>query len=435
MGSVMLNEDGFVADDSSSSRPAVVDDLLSISYDILHYAPPPENQVNVSRSYTLEEGRISAEGVYDPKRGILSMVGCQEHSGSMDCEILITVQFAALGDRAEGLGSRGTIRSLRDRADGLFFEKMDITLYGMYPMEVSEAISRMDLESVMLVISSTLSCVFTILQILHTKRNPKTAPAMSITMLAVLALGHLAPLVLSFEVMFWSRRSQYSLYLMDGWLEVNQVMMRVPTLIAFLLQLRLLQLALFGRLRPAGQGEPAGTPSTAVSERIVLQVCLPVYLLGGVLAVIVHMINARSTAGDVVFIGGDLATLWDDLVSYAGLILDGFLLPQVIMNTSMSGSRVRAISPWFYIGGTMIRAAPHVYDVVRGRIYEELSVRLTKVYASSRGDLFGVAWDIVIPCGAALLATVMFLQQRLGDASVLPSQRRSSAGYEMVSHS
>ncbi|XP_047053759.1 uncharacterized protein LOC124659999 [Lolium rigidum] len=418
MGSVMLNEDGFVADDSSSSRPAVVGNLLNVSYYIHIYAHQPENRVNMSRSYTLEEGRISAEGVYDPKRGILSMVGCQEHSGSTDCEILITMQFAALGDRAEGFGSRGTIRSLRDRADGLFFEKMDITLYGMYPMEVSEAISRMDLESVMLVISSTLSCIFTILQILHTKRNPKTALAMSITMLAILALGHLAPLVLSFEVMFRSRRSQYSLYLMDSWLEVNQVMMRVPTLIAFLLQLRLLQLALFGRLRSAGhQSKSVGTQSVAVSERIVLQVCLPLYLLGGVLAVIVYMINARSTAGNVVLVGEDPATLWDGLVSYAGLILDGFLLPQVILNTSVSGSKVRAISPWFYMGGSAIRAAPHVYDVVRGRILEQLSVRLTKVYASPRVDLFGVAWDIVIPCGAALLATVLFLQQRLGDVS------------------
>jgi uncharacterized protein with PQ loop repeat len=284
----------------------------------------------------------------------------------------------------------------------------------------------------MLVASATLSCVFTVLQILHTRKNPETAPAISITMLAVLAVGHLTPLVLGLEVLFLSRRSQYSLYSTDGWLELNQVMMRVPTLIAFLLQLRLLQLALFGRLRSAGhQSKSVGTQSVAVSERIVLQVCLPLYLLGGVLAVIVYMINARSTAGDVVLVGEDPATLWDDLVSYAGLILDGFLLPQVILNASVSGSKVRAISPLFYMGGSVIRAAPHVYDVVRGRILEQLSVRLTKVYASPRVDLFGVAWDIVVPCGAALLATVLFLQQRLGDAS----ERRRSGGYEMVSHS
>jgi hypothetical protein len=436
IGSVVLNDEGEAAD--GSTRPAVVDDLLSISYDIHHYAPLHEKRVNVSSPYTLEEGQISAEGVYDPKRGIMSMVGCQDHKGSMDCQILITVQFASLGDRAQGLGNRGAINSLRDRADRLFFEKMDITMYGAYPMWLSEAISRMDLESIMLVASTTLSCLFTVLQILHTKRNPETAPAMSVTMLVILSLGHLAPLVLSFEVLFLSRRSQYFLYsTMEGWIELNQAMVRVPALIALLLQLRLLQLALFGRLRSARhQSEPTSTPSTAISERVVLQVCLPLYLLGGILTTIVHAINAPAAAAAsegslAASVGGLLDTPWGDLVAYAGLVLDGFLLPQVILN--VSGSGVRAISPWFYMGGTVIRVAPHVYDAVRGRIYGELGARLSRVYANPRGDLFGVAWDIVVPCGAALLATLLFLHQRRGDASLLPSERRTSGGYEMVS--
>jgi hypothetical protein len=212
------------------------------------------------------------------------MAGCQEHNGSTDCQILITVQFAASGDdRAHGLGSRGVISSLRDRTDRLFFEKMDITLYEMYPIQPSEAISRMDLESVMLAASATLSCVFAVMQILHARRRPETAPAMSVTMLAVLALGHLAPLALGFEVLFVSRRSRYFLDSAEGgWLEPSQAVVRVPALVAFLLHLRLLRLALFGRLRSAGgRSEPAAaTPSTAVSERIVLQVCLPLYLLG-----------------------------------------------------------------------------------------------------------------------------------------------------------
>uniref|UniRef100_A0ACD6ADZ8 Uncharacterized protein n=1 Tax=Avena sativa TaxID=4498 RepID=A0ACD6ADZ8_AVESA len=449
IGSVMLDEYGFAAaeeDSSSSSRPAVADDLLSVSYDIHHYyyAHPPENRVNVSRSNSLEEGRIiSAEGVYDPKRGILSMAGCQERDdGSTDCQILITVQFASLVDRVEGLGSEGAIRSLRDRADRLFFEEMDITMYGMYSLELSGAISRMDMESLMLLASATLSCVFTALQILHARKNPETAPAMSVTMLAVLALGHLAPLALGFEVMFLSRRSRYSLYstTTDGdgwWLELNQAMMRVPALVAFLLQLRLLQLALLTRLRlgPAGhRSEPATTlaPPTAVSERAVLRVCLPLYLLGAIVAGTVHVITVPSAG-----VGGEPATLWDDLVSYAGLVVDGFLLPQVILNASVSaGSRARAISPWFYVGGTVIRAAPHLYDLIRRRVYDGSGLRLSYLYASPRGDLFGVAWDVVVPCGAALLASLLFLQQRrrLGDASLLPSQRRRSGGYEMVSH-
>jgi hypothetical protein len=61
--------------------------------------------------------------------------------------------------------------------------------------------------------------------------------------------------------------------------------------------------------------------------------------------------------------------VWQDLASYAGLVLDGFLLPQVVMN-AFSGSGARAaISPWFYVGVTAIRVAPHLYDAARARSY------------------------------------------------------------------
>ncbi|XP_037463582.1 uncharacterized protein LOC119335573 [Triticum dicoccoides] len=434
IGSVIVNEDGLSADDSlpGSAVGDTEHDLLRISYD-LHCDAAADNWVrptkNMSYSYRPEEERrisISAEGVYDPKRGILSMAGCQRRNGSTDCQILVTVQFASLD--LEGLGGGGAISSLRDRSDRLFFETMNITLYGMYTEQLSEAVSRMDMESIMLVASTMLSCIFAALQILHAKKNPEAAAATSITMLAVLALGHLAPLVLSFEVIFMSRRSQYFLDSTSGWLELNQVMMSVPALVAFVLHLRLLHLALAGRLRPAaGQSEPA---TTSVSERAVLKVCLPLYLLGGVMAAAVHAINIRTSREG--HIGGEAAMPWDDVVWYAGLMLDGFLLPQVILNESLSGSKVRAISRWFYMGGTLIRVAPHVYDVVRRRVYVP-SMSPSDIYASPRGDLFGVAWDVVILCGAALLASLLFFQQRLGAGASLPWQRKRSGGYEMVS--
>ncbi|KAM3332102.1 hypothetical protein ACQJBY_027745 [Aegilops geniculata] len=440
IGSVMVSGDRLAADDSFS-QAAIVDtkqDLLNVSYDIGYYAPPdgwvrPKNGSYRYMHTPETRRRISAEGVYDPKRGILCMVGCRDHNGSTDCHVLVTVKFASLlRARGEGEG-RGVISSLRDKSDRLFFKKSDIILYGMYSHQVSEAISRMDLEGIMLVASTTLSCVFTVLQILRTKKNPEAAPATSITMLAIVTLGYLTPLVLNFDTLFMSRRSRYSMYWMSDWREVNEVVMRAPTLVAFVLQLRLLQLVWSGRRRSADQSKSA-TPSPVVSERIVLQICLPLYVLGGALAAAVHVINV-SAAGEeplVVRIGGEPATIWEDLVSYGGLILDGFLLPQIILNASLAGSGVRAISPWFYAGVTMTRVVPHVYDVVRRQIYEP-SMSSSDLYASPRGDLFGVAWDIIIPCGAGVLAVLVFLQQRLGGSAVLPSQRRRSGGYEMVS--
>uniref|UniRef100_A0ACD5VJP3 Uncharacterized protein n=1 Tax=Avena sativa TaxID=4498 RepID=A0ACD5VJP3_AVESA len=439
IGSVMVVGDRLAADDSFSHRHAELENgLLKVSYDIQYSAPREEPRIT-NGSYMLtpeEQERVSAEGVYDPEKGILCMVGCREHNGSTECQILVTVKFSSLHAGGHEHG-RGVISSLRDnKTDPLFFEKIDIRLYGMYSHQVSEAISRMDLESVLLVASATLSCVFAVLQILHTKRNPEAAAATSVTMLAILTLGYLTPLVLNFEAMFRSRRSRYFGYSMAGPLEIKEVMMRVPILVAFVLQLRLLQLAWSGRRRPADQTPPP--PPPVVSERIVLQICLPLYLLGAVLAATVHVIKVRAAAEHplVVRVGGEPATIWEDLVSYAGLILDGFLLPQVILNASLAGAGsagARAISPWFYIGCTMNRAMPHVYDVVRGRIFEQ-SISPSDLYASPRGDLFGVAWDVVIPCGAALLAALLFLQQRRRGAASLPSRRKASGGYELVSN-
>ncbi|KAF7026183.1 hypothetical protein CFC21_038302 [Triticum aestivum] len=419
------------------SRRAAVDDmtqtLLNVSY-VIRYSSPrdkirvrPANAASYSNDYSdsFEERKIMAEGIYDRKRGILCMVGCQERNGrSTDCQALVTVQFASLDSKAQAHGT-GAIISLRDKTDRLFFDKINFILHGMYSRQAAMAISRMDMESIMLVASTTLSCVFTILQILHTKRNPKVAPATSVTMLAVLSMGYLAPLVLNSEVLFASRRSQYyDSYPTRRRLEINEVMMRAPTLIAFVLQLRLLQLAWSGRR------------ISTVSEKAVLWICLPLYILGGVVAAVVHTIKARAAARSdpwAMNMGGGPAAIWKDLVSYAGLIQDGFLLPQVILNASLGETRARAISPWFYIGGTMIRLMPHVYDAVRSQIYQ-LTMRSSNLYASPRGDLFGVAWDVVIPCGAALLALLLFLQQRLPRTESLPSQRRRLGGYEMASN-
>ncbi|KAL6615785.1 hypothetical protein ACP70R_038055 [Stipagrostis hirtigluma subsp. patula] len=437
IGSAMVYGDRLAADESFARRGAVVDvkphELLNVSYGIRLYVPPASwvRPTNVSSySVPLEEHRITAEGVFDPKTGILCMVGCRELNGSTtDCEMLVTVQFASLEERSWGHG-RGVIRSLRDKADHLFFNRTEIALYGMYTEQVSEAISRMDLESVLLEVSTTLPCVFTALQILHAKRRPEASAATSITMLVVLALGHVAALVVSSEALFLSRRMHYSVpFLRDAPYELSQAVLRAPTLIAFVLQLRLIQLAWSGRKSAA---------AAAAAERRALWVCLPLYLLGAASTVVAHVVGSRAAAGEddyslAVRVRPEPATLWEDLVSSAGLAQDAFLLPQVMMNAfsrPSSGAGVKAVSPWFYVGGTVVRAMPHVYDVARRLSYVP-SLRPSYVYAGPRDDRFGVAWDVVVPCVAALLAVVVYLQQRRGGTVFLRSRR--SGGYEMVS--
>uniref|UniRef100_A0A0E0N0Q6 RING-type E3 ubiquitin transferase n=1 Tax=Oryza rufipogon TaxID=4529 RepID=A0A0E0N0Q6_ORYRU len=430
IGSAMVDGDKLAAENSFSWHAAAQLEqgtLVNVSYGVM-YSVAPKNWSFIA---PLVHRHIWAEGVYDPTTGFLCMVGCGELNGSMDCQILITVQFSSFGD-SNGFGhGRGRISSLRDSTDRLYFPKRDLTLFGMYSHEVSESIWRMDTETVVVVISTTLTCVFTVLQILHTKRNPRAAASTSITMLAVQALGLVTPLVVNSELLVMNKRKQLGGLDGDGWLRLNELMLRVPTLIALALQLRLLQLAWSGRTTAACSSEGETSPA---AERKVLRTCLPLYLLGAAVTAVVHVVNVRAAreAGlvDRRFAPAEATTLWADLASYAGLVLDGFLLPQVVFNAaSGSSSRVRAISPWFYAGGTVIRAAPHAYDAFRA-----VSYAATHVYASSRDDFFGVAWDIVVPLGAALLAFVLFLQQRLGGDLLLRSRnRRRPCDYQLVS--
>jgi len=318
---------------------------------------------------------------------------------------------------------------LREKSDPLFFETLEIASYGMYIDQVEDSIWRMDLESTMALISMTLSCVFIAVQLFHVKKVPESLPAMSITMLVVLALGYMTPLVLNFEALFKNSSKQTVPFSDGGWLEVNEVMVRIITMITFLLQLRLLQLAWSARSVDGNKLE------TWAAERKVLWICLPLYIIGAVAALVVHMKpshNRRMLRGRVSRMMPAQHAFWEDLVAYGGLLLDGFLLPQVILNV-FSASKVRALSPGFYVGGTLIRALPHVYDVFRTRRFMP-SLRPSYMYASAHDDLFSLAWDIVIPCGGALLAALLFFQQRLGGAFFLCSRAsRRSSEYEMVS--
>ncbi|XP_066381792.1 uncharacterized protein [Miscanthus floridulus] len=359
----------------------------------------------------------------------------QVTNGSSDCDVLVTFQFPPVNS-VEGERGVGTIKSLRKQSDPLFFEAMDFVSYGMSVRQIEESSSRMDMESIMLVVSMTLSCVFTALQLRHVNKHPEALPATSVTMLVVLGLGYVIPLVVNLEDMYTDTRRRYILQLTSaGSLDLNEFMLRATTMLALVLQLRLLQLALSSRRSTDQAGSKQEDSLSSDAERSTLWICLPLYVLGAVVVWIVHMSDgSRASAFSVSAPSGP--ALADDLAAYAGLILDGFLLPQIVSN-ALSGSRVRALSPWFYAGGTVIRAAPHVYDVFRKHNYVPSWnwKPTTYVYASPRDDLFGVAWDIAIPCGATLLAALLFLQQRLGGAFLccLKSRRSGSGEYEMVS--
>ncbi|KAK8607950.1 hypothetical protein V6N13_023394 [Hibiscus sabdariffa] len=415
--------------------------LLNISYEI-------------SYSYRSSDGRIldrgfviSAEGVYDRLSGVLCMVGCKQlhvryenHSSakndSLDCDILVTVQFSPL-NAAEKYRAKGTIKSTRIESDPLYFGPVSLSSKSFYTGQTKESIWRMDLEITMVLVSNTFACLFVGLQLFHVKKHAEVVPFISVLMLIVLTLGHMVPLLLNFEALFVKNRNQQkNVFLQSGgWLEVNEIIVRAVTMVAFLLQFRLLQLTLSER-----QGDES-RKGLWDAERKVLYIFLPLYLSGGLIAWFVHLWkNTHPTP----FLQPHQRPLpfrehfyqqtsfWSDLKSYGGFVIDGFLLPQIVLNM-FSKSNEKALAASFYIGTTLVRLLPHGYDLYRAHSFSGY-LDLSYIYANHKMDFYSTAWDIIIPCGGLLLAIFISLQQRFGGQCLLPKRfRTDDAVYEKVS--
>ncbi|KAK3204169.1 hypothetical protein Dsin_018215 [Dipteronia sinensis] len=392
-----------------------------------------------------ETVKISAEGIYYKDTGVLCMIGCRQlGSGhlkenltknvSLDCEIVINVQFRALN--VEGSENvKGTIESTREKLDPLNFGRLELSSNSIYTRQAVDSVWRMDLEITMVLISNTLACVFVGIQLYYVKQHPDVLPFISVVMLIILTLRYMIPLLLNFEALFKANSNQQQNIFLGsgGWLETNEIIVRVVTMVAFLLQFRLLQLTWSARQGDGSQKD------LWISEKKVLYVCLPLYIAGGLIAWAVylwknsyhsHILNPRLGFHRRWNLYNQ-HSLWGDLKSYAGLLLDGFLLPQIMLN-ALFNSTEKALAASFYLGSTLVRLLPHAYDLYRSHSsgwYNDMSY----IYANPKMDLYSTAWDIIIPCGGLLFAAIIFFQQRLSGRCIMPKRFRDSSGYEKVS--
>ncbi|KAL3522274.1 hypothetical protein ACH5RR_015108 [Cinchona calisaya] len=378
--------------------------------------------------------KISAEGIYDSKIGHLCMVGCMHvplrdlkigRNSSLDCEILVDIQYAPVNAKV-GNTIKGTIESMRMKSDPLYFEPFEIVSQSLYSNQAKDSLWTMDLEMTIVLVSSTLTCIFVGLQLFDVQKHPNVLPFISVIMLTVLTLAHMIPLLLNFEALFLTNRNRQNVYLgSDGWLEVNEVLVRVITMVAFLLEFRLLQLTWSAKAKDASQ------KILWISEKKVLYLCLPLYLAGGLISWFAHL-SSRSHGRALRMmqhIAPRQPSIWEDLKSYAGLILDGFLFPQVLFNL-FCNTQERALAPSYYVGTTLVRLLPHVYDLYRA--HSSVLFALNKIYANPKIDYYSTAWDVII-CGVGLLlALLIFLQQRFGGRCFLPKRFRQNLVYERV---
>uniref|UniRef100_A0A7N0ZV80 RING-type E3 ubiquitin transferase n=1 Tax=Kalanchoe fedtschenkoi TaxID=63787 RepID=A0A7N0ZV80_KALFE len=417
--------------------------VVNISY-VMHIRPLTIG-FNDSTGYGFD---MSAEGTYNTKTGILCMIGCvltRSSEGKLwrnalfDCETSVNVQFPSLDADAKQ-HAKGSIVSTRPTTDPHYFEPIEVSTASVYAHVAEESIWRMDIEITLVLISKTLACVFVGLQLYYTRKWPETPPFTSIVMLVVLTLGHMIPLLLNFEALFMNRHDRSNVSLdSGGWLAVNEVIVRIVTMVAFLLQFRLLQLTWSSRLTDAK------SKGLWNSEKKVIYSSLPVYIGGMLIAWLARKQNPSLQLDTLIPrslqhyqiqihnsrpIHNQLSALWGSLMSYGGLVHDGFLLPQILFNL-FHNSQEKALSHSFYIGTTFLRMFPHLYDLYRA--HKGFDFPTLKIfYANHVLDFYSTAWNIIIPCLGLLFAALIFSQQRYGGRCILPKRFRQTCEYEKV---
>ncbi|XP_047165371.1 uncharacterized protein LOC124834666 [Vigna umbellata] len=401
--------------------------LFNISYKISLWF----NSTNVFKSLLNQSSlpvMISAEGVYDAGAGTLCMVGCRglisnsliPTAHSVDCEIVVKFQLPPL-DAKNGIFIKGSIESTRKNSDPLYFKTLELSSAAFYIETAEKVVWRMDMETIMFLISTTLACVFVGLQIYHVKKNPNVLPLLSLVMMTMLTLGHMVPLVVNFEALLAQNPNKKNfVFGTVGWLEVNEIAVRLITMVAFLLQFRLLQLTWSSRKSDESD------KGLWLAERKASCVTLPLYAAGLLIALLLK----SKRDGDILVITPVNHSSWENLKSYGGLVLDGFLLPQIILNL-FSNMRENVLSCSFYFGTTFVRLLPHAYDLYRTHNYAQLD-NGSYIYADPSADFYSTSWDIVIPLGGVAFAIIIFLQQRFGAHCVLPQKLKGSKVYEKV---
>lgn len=385
-----------------------INGYTNISY-VMSFTPRGEFEFGgkIPKSKMVE---ISAEGVFNTKNGVICMIGCKhmpyekfQKKRSLDCELLININFLKHGS------VHGSIKSTRKKSDPLYFDPVEFGSSSITTGQARESIWRMDLEITMVLISNTLACIFIAFQLFHVKKNPEFLPETSVIMLTVLTSAYMVPLLLNFEAIFNKNQKQNVFLGTDQWLEVNEVLVRVITMVAFLLQSRLLQLTWTSR------NGNENNKKLWESDRMVLYITFPLYIS----AFFAHLLHIHVSKN---------VTFWGELESYFGLVLDTFLIPQIVFNLFCDTQNM-VLTPSFYIGSTIVRLLPRVYDMYRSH---SSSWFYDKIYADPGMDYYSTIWDVFVCFGGAICVFVIYVQQRFGGRSVLPKRVRESFIYQKV---
>ncbi|KAJ1704397.1 hypothetical protein LUZ63_004176 [Rhynchospora breviuscula] len=393
--------------------------------------------VGYTLSYSFWDGnnsdsvQISAEGIYNSTTGTLCLIGCRKPNfrhttygeilnssariddRNLDCGYFIQLQFPPIDSK--NVKGKGTIKSTRAKSDPLYFEQLEVTFSLMYRSYSIQEYDRMDAEMIMVIISLTLLCACTYLQLRHSRRHSTICPLMSITMLVVLTLGCMVSIILNTEAMIVRARKDHPFLRSGGWLETTNAIARLFNMIALLINIRILQLAWRSRSK-----EEATRALSRGAEKKSLIVCAPLYIVGALIVWFVHSRSSRTRRA-----------ILEDLARFVGLIVDSFLLPQIIFNV-FSQSNEKVLSPFFYFGATLNRVVPHIYNIYRAWWYPENFYNPSYIYAGHANDYYSTLFDVIIPLEGMLFVFLIHLQQKFGGRCFLTKRFKYGADYELA---
>lgn len=378
---------------------------------------------------------VSAEGEYDPTVGRMFLVGCREVSvpwsilqenaelleDGLDCLIEFKVEYPPTNARwLMNPTVMLTLSSKRTGDDPLFFSEMELETFPiLYKRQREEIVSRKSLEGGLSVLTLSLILGCLISQLVYVKSHVESTPYISLLMLAIQGVGFSIPLITGVEALFARITSdgedmRESVLNEGKWTQAIGYMVNLLTLATFLLTLRIVQKVYKSRIRLLSRRplESWRVPS----DKKVLAICFGVHVLGFITVLIMHSIRiSQQPISSSMYMDwrGSLHKQYDwerILKEYYGLVQDLFLLPQVVGNHLwvVRGKPLRSL---FYVGVTVLRLLPHVYDSLRPSVFNPYFADEFQ-YANPSSDFYSKAGDIAIPVFAVILAIVVYIQQR-----------------------
>ncbi|PRQ31325.1 hypothetical protein RchiOBHm_Chr5g0034221 [Rosa chinensis] len=194
--------------------------------------------------------------------------------------------------------------------------------------------SSVFVEIVLVLISTILASVLVASQLFHVKKHQDVLPSISFLMPLILSLGYLIPLMVNIEAIFMHDTERQNLFFGSGeWLQFSQENVREITVITMVVAL-LLHFLLLQQIW------------SAQSVKGIITQLWNVEKIEGFTCICSRSFNFYAASDEFKSYRHPMLS-FSCYRAYAGLILNGFLLPQIVLNM-VCKSKGRALSLSFY---------------------------------------------------------------------------------------